>query len=73
MDRLNKTDPSVKVVARQLIRSGTGIGDNVIETQTCSNKRVFTNYSHYVPPDFSQVLKLTPLKWLGTVLQAYLT
>jgi four helix bundle protein len=44
MDRLDRTDLSVQVIARQLIRSGTSIGANVIEAQACGSKKDFTNF-----------------------------
>jgi four helix bundle protein len=47
IDRLNRTDLSVQVIARQLIRSGTSIGANVIEAQACSSKKDFTNFLTY--------------------------
>lgn len=50
IDGLNKNDWSVQVIAKQLLRSATSIGANIIEAQAGSSKRDFTNY-------FSHALK----------------
>lgn len=47
IDRLNKSDLSVQVIARQLMRSATSIGANIIEAQASSSKREFTNFISY--------------------------
>jgi four helix bundle protein len=47
IDQLNKSDLSVQVLARQLIRSGTSIGANVIEGQASTSKKEFTNFLNY--------------------------
>jgi four helix bundle protein len=44
IDQLDKKDLSVHIIARQLIRSGTSIGANVVEAQACSSKKDFTNF-----------------------------
>jgi len=47
IDQLNKSDLSVQVLARQLLRSGTSVGANVIEAQASSSKKEFTNFLNY--------------------------
>ena len=39
-------DTSSRVIATQLIDSGTGVGSNYIEAQAGSSKRDFANYLH---------------------------
>lgn len=45
VDTLPK-DTSSRIIASQLIDSGTGIGSNYIEAQAGSSKKDFTNYLH---------------------------
>jgi len=47
IDELNKNDWSIQVMAKQLLRSATSIGANIIEAQAGSSKRDFTNYFSY--------------------------
>jgi four helix bundle protein len=47
IDRLNKSDLSVQVIARQLMRSATSVGANIIEAQASSSKREFTNFINH--------------------------
>ena len=47
IDQVNKNDLSVQVMARQLLRSGTGIGANIIEAQSSSSKKEFTNFLNH--------------------------
>lgn len=47
IDQLNKNDLSVQVIARQLLRSGTSIGANIIEAQSSSSRKEFTNFLNY--------------------------
>ena len=47
VDQLNNRDLSVQVIARQLLRSGTSVGANIIEAQASSSKREFTNFISY--------------------------
>lgn len=47
IDQLNKNDLSVQVVARQLLRSGTSIGANIIEAQASSSRKEFTNFLNH--------------------------
>jgi four helix bundle protein len=60
IDGLNRNDWSVQVIAKQLLRSATSIGANIIEAQAGSTKRDFTNY-------FSHALKSANETkfWLG--------
>lgn len=44
MDTLDKKEFSVQVMARQLLRSATSIGANIIEAQAGSTKKDFTNF-----------------------------
>jgi four helix bundle protein len=47
LDGLNQRDLSVQVIAKQLLRSATSIGANIIEAQSGSTRRDFTNfYTH---------------------------
>jgi len=46
-DKLAKDDVSCQVIAKQLLRSATSIGANIIEAQAASSKRDFTNYLHH--------------------------
>jgi len=45
IDTLPKNTSS-KIIARQLIDSGTGVGSNYVEAQAGSSRRDFTNYLH---------------------------
>ncbi len=47
LDSLSKNDFVVQVIAKQLLRSGTSIGSNIIEAQAGSTKRDFTNFFAY--------------------------
>ena len=47
IDELNQRDLSVTAIARQLLRSGTSIGANVIEAQASSTKKEFTNFLNH--------------------------
>ena len=60
LDSLNKSDFSAQVIAKQLLRSATSIGANIIEAQAGSTKRDFTNF-------FSHSLKSANESkfWLG--------
>jgi len=44
IDTLNKKDFAVEVIARQLLRSSTSIGANLIEAQAGRTRRDFTNF-----------------------------
>ncbi len=64
LDKLPK-DMSSEVIARQLLRSGTSIGANLVEAKGASSKRDFTNY-------FTHALKSAneSLYWLGLLRDA---
>lgn len=47
LDDLDRKDFSVAVIAKQLLRSATSIGANVIEAQAGSTKRDFANFFAY--------------------------
>ncbi|MBI2175174.1 MAG: four helix bundle protein, partial [Parcubacteria group bacterium] len=47
IDTLNKKDFSVAIVSRQLLRSATSVGANIIEAQAGSTKKDFTNFFSY--------------------------
>ena len=64
LDSLPK-DTSSEVITRQLLRSSTSIGANVVEAQASSSKRDFTNF-------FNHPLKSAneSLYWLGLLKDA---
>jgi four helix bundle protein len=47
LDQLSKNDLSCQVIGKQLLRSATSIGANIVEAQSASSKKDFTNYLHY--------------------------
>jgi len=44
---LSKNDFTVQIIVKQLLRSATSIGANIIEAQAGSTKRDFTNFFSY--------------------------
>lgn len=44
IDTLDKQDFSIGVIAKQLLRSATSIGANIIEAQAGSTRKDFTNF-----------------------------
>jgi len=44
IDTLNTKDYSVQAITKQLIRSATSIGANIVEAQAGSSKKDFTNF-----------------------------
>jgi len=44
IDSMDKKDFATGIIARQLIRSATSIGANIIEAQAGSSKKDFTNF-----------------------------
>src|SRR3989338_5745410 len=44
LDRLSKNDFSTEIIAKQLLRSATSIGANIIEAQAGSTRKDFTNF-----------------------------
>lgn len=47
IDNLDKKDFIVQIITKQLLRSATSIGANIIEAQAGSTKRDFTNFFAY--------------------------
>lgn len=47
IDTLDKKDFIVQIITKQLLRSATSIGANIIEAQAGSTKRDFTNFFAY--------------------------
>ena len=47
LDGLSKGDSSVQVISKQVLRSATSIGANIVEAQSGSSRKDFANfYSH---------------------------
>jgi len=47
IDSLEKKDFSIQVISKQLLRSATGIGANIIEAQAASSKKDFCKFFNY--------------------------
>ncbi len=47
LDQLAKNDLSCQVMGKQLLRSATSIGANIVEARAASSKSDFTNYLHH--------------------------
>jgi len=47
IDYLDKKDFTVQIISKQLLRSATSIGANIIEAQAGSTKKDFTNFFSY--------------------------
>ena len=47
IDNLDKKDFSVQIIVKQLLRSATSIGVNIIEAQAGSSKKDFTKFFTY--------------------------
>jgi len=47
IDTLDRKDFSIQVIIKQLLRSATSIGANIIEAQAGSTKKDFTNFFSY--------------------------
>lgn len=47
LETLEKKDFVVQIIAKQLLRSATSIGANIIEAQAGSTKKDFTNFFSY--------------------------
>lgn len=60
IDNMRRGDLGAEVIAKQLVRSATSIGANIIEAQAASSKKDFTNF-------FSHALKSANESkfWLG--------
>jgi len=59
------TDTSTAIIAKQLLRSATSIGANIIEAQASSSKRDFTNFFSYSLKSANEILY-----WLGLLRDA---
>ena len=47
IDNLNNKDLTIQIISKQLLRSATSIGANIIEAQAGSSKKDFTNFFNY--------------------------
>lgn len=47
IDSLNNKDLTIQIISKQLLRSATSIGANIIEAQAGSSKKDFTNFFNY--------------------------
>jgi len=47
IDSLDKKDITTPIIAKQLLRSATSIGANIIEAQAGSSKKDFTNFFNH--------------------------
>ena len=47
IDTLNKRDLTVQIISKQLLRSGTSIGANIIEAQAGSSRNDFINFLNH--------------------------
>jgi len=47
LDQLSKNDLSCEVIGKQLLRSATSIGANMVEAQAASSKKDFTNFLNH--------------------------
>ena len=64
LDTLPK-DTSSQVIAKQLLRSATSIGANIVEAKGASSKRDFTNFFSHSPKSANE-----SLYWLGLLKDA---
>jgi len=47
IDSLDKKDFSTNIISKQLLRSATSVGANIVEAQAGSTKKDFTNFFSY--------------------------
>lgn len=47
IDNLSRKDYGFEIISKQLLRSATSIGANIIEAQAASSKRDFTNFFNH--------------------------
>ena len=47
IDIFPKKELSIEIIAKQIVRSATSIGANIIEAQASSSKKDFTNFLHH--------------------------
>jgi four helix bundle protein len=59
IDTLSK-DTSTEIIAKQLLRSATSVGANIVEAKGSSSKRDFTNFFSYALKSANE-----SLYWLG--------
>lgn len=45
--KLPKNDYALEIIIKQILRSATSIGANIIEAKASSSKKDFTNFYHY--------------------------
>lgn len=62
IDILPKKELSSEVIAKQLIRSATSIGANIIEAQASSSKKDFMNFLHHALKSANETRY-----WLGLI------
>ena len=58
-------DTSIQIISKQLLRSATSIGANIVEAQASSSKREFTNFFRYSLKSSNE-----SLYWLGLLKDA---
>ena len=66
IDGLNKNDFTVQIIVKQLLRSATSIGANIIEAQAGSTKKDFTNFFNYALKSANE-----SKFWLGLLINYY--
>jgi len=64
IDTLSK-DTSTEIIAKQLLRSATSVGANIVEAKGSSSKRDFTNFFSYALKSANE-----SLYWLGLLRDA---
>ena len=47
IDLLDKKDFTTQIIAKQLIRSATSVGANIVEAQAASSRKDFTNFLNH--------------------------
>jgi len=58
-------DTAIQIISKQLLRSATSIGANIVEAQASSSKREFTNFFRYSLKSANE-----SLYWLGLLKDA---
>jgi four helix bundle protein len=64
--KYSSNDFVFQVISKQLIRSATSIGANVVEAQACSTKKDFTNFIHHSLKSSNETRY-----WLGLLRDSY--
>lgn len=62
IDIFPKREFSLEIIAKQLLRSATSIGANIIEGQASPSKKDFTNFMHYALKSSNETKY-----WLGLI------